>query len=143
MQQLREWLYVGNYADLVSESLRKNEHIDAVLSLVEDITIDSKEILHIDIDDGVPISISDMSRGIEFLLNQYHEKQQILVVCGAGVSRSVSYCVMIIKEVEDKSLIEAYRSIKAIYPKALPHPELWKSLCEAYEEEFIYSDLLK
>lgn len=143
MQKLRDWLYIGNYTDLVSDWLKEDKSINVILNLAEEISLDDKKMLFIDIDDGVPISDANIFRGIEFLLDNYHREEKLLVVCGAGISRSVSYCTMIIKELEDRTLIDSFREIKKLYPKALPHPEVWKSICEAYEEEFDYAKVIK
>jgi hypothetical protein len=50
---------------------------------------------------------------------------------------------MALKEIEGLTLIDALKSIKKIYPKALPHPALWKSICDIYDEPFDYYEILE
>jgi len=142
MHQLRTWLYIGNYIDLKSIEDIDFKQIDSVLNLAEDFPIKNKDVLFIDIDDGVPLSDENLIKGIEFLLNQYQKKKNILIACGAGVSRSATFCTLILKEVEDLKLIDSLKSIKEKYSKALPHSELWKSVCSAYQEPFKYDEIL-
>lgn len=142
MHQLRDWLYIGNYIDLKSSEETDFKHIDSILNLAEDLPIKNKNVLFIDIDDGVPLSDENLIKGIEFLLNQYQKKKNVLVACGAGVSRSATFCTLIIKEVEGLNLLDSLKSIKEKYSKALPHPELWDSVCNAYQEPFKYDEVL-
>lgn len=143
MTQLREWLYIGKYTDLENLANNNFNHIDVVLNLAEDLPIKDKKVLFLNIDDGVPLNISDLVKGSEFLLNHHYEGKTMLIACGAGISRSATFCTVLIKEVEKVSLLEALKSIKQQHPKALPHPELWKSVCEVYDEEFDYYKVLK
>lgn len=142
MQQITDWLYIGNYSDLISDHLKNNHSIHAVLNLAESLELPFNDVLFLDIDDGVPLKDEDTVKGLEFLLNQYYEKKVILVACGAGVSRSATFCTLVLKEILDITLIEAFKIVKQKHSKALPHPALWKSVCEVYDEEFKYVEVL-
>lgn len=143
MTLLRDWLYIGKYTDLEALHNGDFKHIKVVLNLAEALPIEGKKVLFLNIDDGVPLSFNDLLIGTEFLLNQYYEGKTILVACGAGVSRSATFCTVLIKEIEKLSLLEVLKTIKQKHPKALPHPELWKSVCQVYDEEFDYYKVLK
>jgi len=143
MEQLRDWLFIGNYHDLKLIKNRGTNDIDSILNLAEPVEITQKKTLYLNVEDGVPIKEEDAIIGTEFLLDQYYLEHKILVACGAGISRSATFCVLIIKEIEKLSLLEAYKSIKSKYVKAMPHPALWKSVCEFYNEPFDYVSLLK
>lgn len=143
MTQVNDWLNIGNIYDLEAMSRYGEENsIHAVLNLAENLGIKNKSTLYLPVDDGVPLSSEHLVQGLEFLLDHYHYGHQILVACGAGVSRSATFCTVLLKEVKNLSLIEAFKILKARHAKALPHPELWKSVCEFYEEKFEYHLLL-
>jgi len=59
---------------------------------------------------------------------------RILIACGAGISRSVTFAVAVLHEEEDISLLDAFHDVHNINAEALPHYELWHSLCEYYHE---------
>ncbi len=143
MNKIRDWLYIGNHLDLHDVIEKGHDEIDCILNLVENKTTNLESYLFIDIDDGVPINNINLFNGIEFILNQYQQNKKILIACGAGVSRSATFCVLALKEIEKLSLIDALKVVKEKRKKALPHPALWKSVCEAYDEAFNYNEVLK
>ncbi len=57
------------------------------------------------------------------------------MACGAGISRSATFAVAVLKETEGLSLLEAVQTVKKYHPESLPHPALWESLCAYYGEE--------
>ena len=67
----------------------------------------------------------------------------MLVACGAGISRSSTYAIASLKEIEDLGLLQAFHEVRALHTEALPHPELWKSLCAYYEEDVPFLTLLR
>lgn len=143
MKAIRDWLHIGNHNDLKSLAQGNQAPIDSILNLAGDLEIGNKTTLFLDIEDGKPLKEGDVITGTEFLLREYYKGRKILIACGAGISRSATFCILLLREVENLSLIEAYRSIKSVYPKALPHPELWESVCGFYDELFDYPALLR
>ncbi|MEQ8676510.1 MAG: dual specificity protein phosphatase family protein [Aggregatilineales bacterium] len=56
----------------------------------------------------------------------------VLVACGAGISRSVTFAMAVLMEEEDLTFTEAYREILAVHPDAMPNPFLVESLSSYY-----------
>jgi protein-tyrosine phosphatase len=75
---------------------------------------------------------------VDFVRARKAEERKVLVACGAGISRSVSFSIAALKEEEGLSLLDAYAAIRAVHPDALPHPALWESLRQYYGESTTY-----
>ena len=143
MIQIRPWLFIGKVVETRDHELLVRRQIDAMLQLAADVQQQGVASLHIDIEDGEPISPSDLAQGVEFVRRHHAEGRRVLVACGAGISRSSTYAIAALKETERLSLLEAFRAVSAIHADALPHPMLWKSLCEHYEEDVPFIALLR
>lgn len=139
MLEVRPWLYQGKYRDTINLALLQRHNIKAILHLAEYVKQPGIETLYIPIEDGYPIPAYYIEEGIKFVM-QYHP-QNVLIACGAGISRSTTYTVAILKETEGLSLPDALQDIKSKHDFALPHPEVWQSLCEYYGEPFNIEDL--
>jgi protein-tyrosine phosphatase len=75
-----------------------------------------------------------LAQGVEFVMAQKKAGQTVLVACGAGISRSATFAVAALKEIEGLSLREAIHTVKQAHPDSLPHYKLWQSLCDYYNE---------
>jgi protein-tyrosine phosphatase len=134
MNQIRPWLYVGKYRDTLDLDLLEYYQIEAMLQLAEAVKQPGIESLYLPIEDGEPLPLDLLRRGVDFVLNEKRSKHTILVACGAGQSRSVAFAIASLKEAEDLPLLTAYQEIKRRHPDALPHMALWESLCNYYSE---------
>jgi len=83
-----------------------------------------------------------LKKGIDFIKNQKDQGRKVMVSCGAGVSRSTSFAIAALKEMEQLNLSDSYREIKLHHPETMPHPALWKSLCKYFNEDISYSTML-
>jgi hypothetical protein len=66
-----------------------------------------------------------------------------LIVVLAGISCSVAFAIASLKEEEHLALFDAFQQVLAKHPQARPHLALWQSLCEYYDENLPYKDILK
>lgn len=140
MNEIRPWLFIGKYTDLLNLETLQANGIGAMLELAGEVrqpTIDHKFIY---IEDGEPLPPHKLAQGLEYI--RQNKDNTVLVTCGAGISRASTFCIAALKEIEGLSLIEAYRTIRAVRPYVLPHPTLWQSLCEIYGEPFDYMQVL-
>lgn len=143
MYPIRPWLYVGKFRETLDYNLLYRTYIGAMLQLAESVQHPGISSLYIPIEDGQSLSFDDLRRGIEFVRSEKARSNNVLIACGAGLSRGVSFAIAAIKEEENLSLLDAFLQIQAQHPQARPHLELWKSLCDYYSEDVPYKSILR
>ncbi len=143
MNQIRPWLYIGKYRETVNHHLLKSYGITAMLHLADRVEHPDITTLYLPVDDGVPLPIDMLEKGLTFIQEQKAQKQIIMVACGAGVSRSASFALAALKEIEHLSLLEAFKAVKNAHPNSLPHRHLWQSLCQHYDEPINWLDIAR
>lgn len=141
MRQITDNLYVGRYHDTVNLALLQAHNIDAMLQLAERIEQPGIEVLYLDVEDGEPLPAEKLRQGVSFVRDQLAAGRRVLIGCGAGISRSVTFAAAVLHEEEGISLLDAFHDIHSIHPDALPHYELWYSLCEYYHENVPFEKL--
>ncbi len=134
MNEIRPWLYVGKYRDTLDRYLLEQHRIEAMLQLAELVKQPGIISLYLPVEDGEPLPFERLRQGTDFVLNEKCEEHTVLIACGAGQSRSVTFAIAVLKESEDLSLFAAWREVKLRHPDALPHMALWESLCRYYNE---------
>lgn len=133
MVRVRPWLYVGRYRDTIDLELLRASQIGAMLLLAEDVRQPGIESLYLDVTDGEPLAEAHLRQGVAFVRQQKAADRVVMVACGAGISRSVSFAMAALVEEEHLSLIDAYRTIRSVHPLALPNPALLESLHAYYQ----------
>ena len=87
-------------AILASATLPKKmkEHgIQGMLQLYQPIDNKALDCKFIGLQDGVPITSSQIKEGIAFIHDQRKKKHHLLSTCGAGISRSVTMAIVALK----------------------------------------------
>jgi hypothetical protein len=79
---------------------------------------------------------------VDFVRNEKAKGHKVLVACGAAINRSTAFCVASLKEEEGIGLLDAFLAVKAAHIESLPHPPVWQSLCDYYQEEIPYLEVL-
>jgi hypothetical protein len=143
MYCIRPWLYVGNYRESLNYDLLQNHQIGAMLHLAEDVQQPNFVSCYIPVEDGQPLPFEQLKSGVEFVRQEKAKNKTVLIVCGAGISRSSLFAVATLKEEENLSLLNAFQQVQIKHPQANPHPNLWNSLCEYYNENVSYKTILK
>ena len=143
MNRIRPWLYIGKYRDTLDVSLLQANDVGAMLLFVEEVQYPGIASLHLAIEDGIPLASHVLREGLDFVARHKKEGRTVLIACGAGQSRSVTFGIAALKEEEGLTLIDALRAIVSKHPDAEPHKELWESLCRHYGEEISYFEMLK
>ncbi len=143
MDIIRPWLYIGSYRDTLNVTLLTRNSIGAMLQLAEQVDQPGIVSLYLPVDDFAPISQRHLAQGIEFIRVNKRLTKIILVACGAGINRSSVFSAAALKEEEGLSLFEAYKEVKRLHPESLPHPPVWESLCEYYEEKIPYMKIFR
>jgi protein-tyrosine phosphatase len=141
MRQIIDNLYIGRYRDTINLTLLQAHNIDAMLQLAERIEQPGIEVLYLDVEDGEPLPTEKLQQGVSFVRDQLAASRRVLIACGAGISRSVTFAIAALHEEEGISLLDAFYDIHSIHPDALPHYKLWRSLCEYYHENVPFEKL--
>jgi protein-tyrosine phosphatase len=142
MNQIRPWLYIGKYRETIDYRLLKHHQIGAMLLLAELVEHHGITSLYLPVDDGEPLSHDLLQQGLAFIKKQHESGKTVLVACGAGISRSGTFTIAALKEKENLALLEAFRQVQKLHPETMPHYKLWQSLCEYYEEEVPWTELI-
>jgi len=128
MHKIRDWLFIGKYRETVSLPLLNSYGIGAMLHLADNVQHDGIETLYLPIDDGVPIRQDVLKQGIDFIIEQKAQDKVVLSACGAGISRSTTFAMGALMQIESLDVWEAYNTILEVHPDAFPMPALVMSL---------------
>lgn len=142
MDEIRPWLFIGNYRDTLNNTSLGQKSIQATLQLAEKVEIPNIVSLYLPVEDFAPLQHNLLRQGVEFIRQQKRDGNRILVACGAGINRSSAFCTAALKEEEDLSLFEAFKEVKKKHPESIPHEPVWESLCEYYNESTPYLDVM-
>jgi protein-tyrosine phosphatase len=134
MWQIIDNLYVGRYRDTVNLTLLQAHNINAMLQLADRVEQPGIEVLYLEVEDGESLPAEKLRQGVAFVRDQLAAGRRVLIACGAGISRSVTFAIAVLHEEGGISLLDAFHDIHSIHPDALPHYKLWHSLCEYYHE---------
>jgi protein-tyrosine phosphatase len=143
MYQIRSWLHIGKFFETLDIDLLQAHQIGAMLQLAESAPQTGIASRFVHVEDGEPLPTALLREGVDFVRLQKSLGRNVLVACGAGISRSATFALAALKEEEGLSLLKAFREVKAKHPLAQPHPELWQSLCGYYGEQVPYTNLIQ
>lgn len=146
MNQIRDWLYVGKYRDTTDGALLSSRRIGAMLQLAAPITMGDVASCYLAVEDGEALPHDLLAQGVAWVRGQRQalgagERPAVLIACGAGISRSVTFTMAALHEEEGLSLLDAYRTIRQSHPDAMPHPALLKSLNDYYRDMPTFEEL--
>ena len=142
MNQIRPWLYIGKYRETKDLILLKAHQIGAMLQLAELVEYSGIISLYLPVEDGVSLPEPILTEGIDFIKTQKDQGRTVMVSCGAGISRSTTFAIAALKEIEQLNLSDSFQEIILHHPETMPHPALWKSVCEYFMEDISYSTML-
>ena len=143
MRRIRPWLWIGAYRDTRDEDQLRANEIGAMLQLAADEPRAGFETLYLPVEDGVPLDPETLRRGLDFVASMRDRGLNVLVACGAGISRSSAYCMAALKEAEGLSLLAAFQSVCSVHRDAFPLPPLWASLGEFFREPISFETVLE
>jgi hypothetical protein len=143
MDEIRPWLYIGNYSDTQNKDSLDSKSIHAILQLAMPVKQTGVASLYLPIRDMSLIPSRLFKEGVEFVVNQKEKGHRTLVACAAGINRSTAFCIASLKEIEGLSLLDAFKEIKKYHSQSMPQEMVWESLCSCYKEEISYVDLMR
>lgn len=141
MIEIRPWLYVGKYTDACSEKVLANHQIDVVLELHEPVKHEHIITHFIPFQDGEPLRIPALERAIAFVREQAAAGKRVLIACSAGVSRSPTVAIAVIKVMEERTLLDALHEVRAKHPRTMPDHIHWEGLCAYFDEDIPFWDI--
>jgi len=140
---IRPWLFVGKFSETREAWLFSTYHIGAMLQLAEAVEQPGIVSLYLPVEDGEPLPPEVLQQGLHFVQTHKGWGRHVLIACGAGVSRAPAFAIAALKADENLSLLDALREVHAKAPETLPHPALWKSLCQYYGENLTLMQMLE
>ena len=143
MDQIRPWLFIGNYRNTLDLSSLRAHQIGAMLQLSEAVSQPGIHSIYLMLDDGLPVPRHLLRQGVDYVLAQKQKGVNTLIACGAGMSRASIFAAAVLKESEGLSLLDAIVDIKRHHFDAMPHPVPWASLCSFYREDIPFIYMLK
>jgi protein-tyrosine phosphatase len=143
MDEIRPWLYIGRYSDTHDKEHLDFNSIQAMLQLAAPVHHAGITSLYLPVKDMSPISDHFFKDGVDFVRGEKEKGRKILVACAAGINRSTAFCIASLKEIEGLSLLDAFKEIKKNHSHSMPQEMVWESLCNYYNEETSYIDLLR
>ncbi|MCL4876708.1 MAG: dual specificity protein phosphatase family protein [Anaerolineae bacterium] len=141
LNRINDWLSIGNYRVTMDVGLLLKHNVGAILELAERVEHAGIITLYLHVNDGEYLHHDIIAQGAAFIKAQHREGKHILVACGAGRSRSVTFGMAALKEISGFTLLQAYHTIYDQHPLALPHMNLLRALCDYYHEESEYETL--
>jgi protein-tyrosine phosphatase len=143
MDEIRPWLLIGAYRDTLNKSYLDFKSVQAMLQLAEKVEYPNIVSLYLPVEDLAPVSSAHIRQGVDFIRKHKAKGERVLVVCGAGINRSSSFCAAALKEEEKLTLFEAFKEVKRKHPESMPHEVVWESLCQYYNETTPYLDVMR
>lgn len=140
MYRIRRWLYVGKYSETLDLDWLRAQKIEAVLQVAEAVKYADRSSLYLPVEDGQPLPSNLLAQGLAYIGTEKAAGHTIMVACGAGISRSVTFAIAALRAEENLPLTEAFRQIRRVHPDALPHPALWRSLCAYYGQAVSFDE---
>ncbi|MBI5958054.1 MAG: dual specificity protein phosphatase family protein [Chloroflexi bacterium] len=137
-------IYISGWrATLYEDFLRQGEIIH-VLKLYQGIPSfpDDFDVCEVGIEDGEPVPAEAFQHGVRFVVDHINVGRAVLVMCGAGISRSATFVLASLIE-RKYDLREAFRLLRQKHPEATPHPALWISLIQHYALSYTLDDALE
>lgn len=138
MYQIRDWLFISGSNEAADKAVLKQHKIGALLTLHLKLAPSGVDTLFLPVQEGIPLPSPIVRQGVAFVQAQHAKKRQVLVACGAGVSRSVTFATAALHVIEEIPLHEAFLSIHARHEQALPDHTHWDSLMSLYGSDWDY-----
>lgn len=136
-------IYIAGWRAVKAAPALRAAGIRHVLKLYEDIPYLPADFNTFEnaLDDGEFITQPLLQRGVGFIKEQVQAGNAVLVMCGAGMSRSATFVLAYLLET-GHDLHAAYRLLRRAHPETEPHPRMWQSLITHYGLNSTLDDIL-
>ena len=143
MDEIRPWLFIGNYRDTANKSYLVQKSINAILQLAVEVDHSGITCRFLPVQDFAPLNFRLLEEGVTFILKQKKLGNRTLVACAMGINRSSAFCTAALKEEDGLSLLDAFKEVKSKHPQSMPHEPVWESLRNYYDEKVSYLDIMR
>jgi protein-tyrosine phosphatase len=143
MDEIRPWLFIGNLNDTLQNSYLQAKSINAMLQLEEKVEQPGIISLYLPVEDFAPLKFDLLEKGVSFIRDQKELGHRVLVACAMGISRSSSYCTAALIAEDGLGLFDAFMEVKKAHPASMPHEPVWESLCQYYNEQIPYIEVMR
>ncbi|MFW5748316.1 MAG: dual specificity protein phosphatase family protein [Chloroflexota bacterium] len=141
MYRISPWLYTGSYDESADPGLLREESIDAVLQVYRPVNHDGIQTHYIASEEGYPLPAPMLVEALAFIDAQHAQGHRVLIACGAGISRSVTFAVAALAHTEGLSLVDAFTRVLKVHPRAMPDEIHWQSLNTYFGESTDYWEM--
>jgi hypothetical protein len=143
MHTIRPWLCVGSYRDSLDAGLLQANRIEALLHLESMVSHPGIAGMYLPVEDAAPLPPATLRQGMAFVAAARARDATLLIACAAGISRSVTFACAALVEQEGLDPLAAYRAVRAVHRQALPHHQLWDSLCAHFGQPADYQQVVE
>lgn len=134
MYKIRDWLYISGYPTASSKSKRDAAGITAVLTLHKPISDKDLTSEFLYVRDSGFLAPETIEKGAMYIKARHAIGDHLLVSCGAGISRSVTFGIIALVEIEGLTMVDAYEAIYTQHPRAMPDQRHWQAVADYYDE---------
>lgn len=132
MSQVVDWLYIGDFRHAQDLTWLKKHKITHIVNMtIEHPNYHPNRFYYYKAhayDTNYQLLEDILRRGYTFMKKAVDSGGIILVHCHAGISRSSSMVLYYLMRTFQVPLIQAFRHLKMIHPRANPNPSFWKQL---------------
>jgi protein-tyrosine phosphatase len=137
MYRIRPWLFISNDRDTCNHDLLATAGVGALLHLAADVAPPGIVTQYLPIEEGELLHPAMLQVGVQCIREQHATGKTVVVACGAGISRSTSFAMAALKEIDGCSLAAAAQIVRRA------HPVVWASLCAFAGEAIDYLALVR
>jgi protein-tyrosine phosphatase len=136
-------IYIGSLWAFSEHDALRSAGITSVVKLTR-ATVSGEDgftILDIAFPDGWHIPDGYLRRGLDFVHDNEAAGHGVLIMCAAGISRSATFTLAYLVE-RGYDLHDAFKHLRECRPIVSPHPALWMSLLQFFDEPYSLNDVL-
>jgi predicted protein tyrosine phosphatase len=134
MHTIRPWLSIGTLQETQDRALLDAHKVGAMLQLHRPVSQAGIPSLYVPVKEGLALQQVELADGLAFVREQRAAGAHVLIACGAGISRSVTFGVGALAQAEDLDLTSAFEAIYAIHTQAMPDERHWQALCQYFDD---------
>ncbi len=137
-------IYISGWRATQYAGYLRQAGIVNVLKLYEDVPSfpDDFNVCENPVEDGALIPADRLRRGADFVVEQVNAGRPVLVMCGAGISRSSIFVLAALVQ-RGYDLHDAFVLLREKHFEATPHPNLWLSLISCYNLPYTLPEVLE
>jgi protein-tyrosine phosphatase len=144
VSHIKDGLYIGSSRAMYDPHLLREAGINHIVKLYDADPECPPDFISIEcyFEDGGEIPLDLLEIGITFMEQHLKAEIPVLVMCGAGMSRSAAFAMAYLLEKQGYNLRYAWMLIKFHHPIADIAPQLWNFLLKHYQQPYSITEIL-